>query len=653
MTPEPVEGNPVTHDMMIAALNQILGECGYQPVPGVLPDRLIEDARSRADGIVAAARQTAELYTDAALVQAARTVMSARETAATIPPLRETARPVTTTSDCVGTVWYAAAVAAGVYLPLPAEAVRRRLHDLAEQLRHAATGEPPDLEMAYRAGAEAVELGLGSPAVLPGTIKTLAAHVGAGEVLGSFLSGHAAAMQERILGQQEALHRATLRAAREFERALEDSEARFRRLAYYDPLTGLANRTRLVQRLEQASRLGDRGRNVGLCLIDLGGFPAIREQHGPDAGDHILIDVARRLRAVTRNPDHLLVRDGGRSFTLLLQDTGGVAHLVEVAERILSLLAAPVILPSGGPVVALEAAVGVVDEPSAGLDVSQLLVDAEVAVREARSGRTGWAVHDRRGGDPRVPGSIVGLVTAPPTYQPILDPAGQRVLGLHVRALWRHPQLGSLDLGRIGELTGDRTATTRLAGQVLHQVCRQAMLWSGTADGPYVGIDLPIRRIGFPDVVDLVREALAETGLPAERLHVQLSGLDAVPAGAHSHTVLAALAGLGVRVVLDDFGAGYTSVAYLRELPIHGLRSPLPPLTAGVSGEPALVAGLAMIAHALGLTLTVHGVDDERLADGLHTSGCDAVQGLRYAAPATPHRVSALLRRSATMAGRG
>lgn len=652
MTSEPVEGNPVDHNMMIAALNQILGECGYQPVAGESPELLIEDARSHADGIVAAARQTAELYTDAALAQAARTVISARETAATIPPPREPARPVATTSDCIGTVWHAAAVAAGVYLPLPAEATRRRLHDLAEQLRHATAGDPADLEAAYRAGAEAVELGLGSPAVLPGTIKALTAHIGAGEVLGSFLAGHAAAMQERILGQQEALHRATLRAAREFERALVDSEARYRRLAYYDPLTGLANRTRLVQRLEQAARLGDRGRHIGLCLIDLGGFPAIREQHGPDAGDHILIDVARRLRAVTRNPDHLLVRHG-RSFTLLLLDTGGAAHLIEVAERILGLLAAPVILPSDGPAVALEAAVGVVDEPSTGLDVSQVLVDAEIAVRQARSGRTGWAVHDRRGGDPRVPGSITGLVTAPPTYQPILDPAGQRVLGLHARALWRHPQLGSLDLGRIGELTGDRVATTRLAGQVLHQVCRQAMLWSGAADGPYVGVDLPIRRIGYPDVVDLVREAIAGTGLPAGRLHVQLSGLDAVPAGEHSHTVLGALGALGVRVVLDDFGAGYTSVAYLRELPIHGLRSPLPPLTTGTTGEPDLVAGLATIAHALGLTLTVHGVDDERLADGLETTGCDAVQGLRYAAPATPHRVAAWVHRPATTAGRG
>ena len=648
MSPE-----PITRRMMIAALNQILGECGYPAVPEeTAPDRLIEDARHRADDIVAAARETAEQYTDAALAQAARAVIGTRELMAPIPPPRS-AVPVTIADGCVGAVWHATVVAAGVYLPLPADEVRDRLRELAARLLEAARAEPPDVEQAWPAGAEAVALGLGNPAVLPGTVRLLAAYLPAapagGEILGSFLGGHAAAMQERIRSQQEALHRATLRAAREFEVALADSEARYHRLAYFDPLTGLANRARLVQRLDQAARTADPARHVGLCLIDLCGFPETREQIGPDAGDHILIDVARRLRAVARNPDHLLVRHGTHSFSLLLQDSGGMPHLVEIAEQVLGLLAAPVTLPDGGPAVPLEAAVGVVDFSAPGLDVARMLVDAEVAVRRARAERTRWAAHDRRAGRRPAAGTITGMVTAPLTYQPILAPAGHRVLGVQARALWRHPHLGSLDLGRIGELTGDRALTTRLAGQVLQQVCRQAMAWSGAPDGPYVGVDLPVRRIGYPEAVGLVREALTTSGLPPARLRLHLSGLDAVPAGAHSHTVLAALATLGARLVLDDFGTGYTSVAYLRGLPIHGLRCPLPQLAGGNADR--LICGLATVAHALGLTLTVHGVDDERLAEAVEGSGCDEVQGLRYAAPATPHRVSALLR-SGSYAGR-
>jgi diguanylate cyclase (GGDEF)-like protein len=644
-----MSSEPITPRMMIAALNQILGECGYPPVAEQTAcDRLIEDARHRADDIVASAQQTAERYTDAALAQAARTVISTREIMAPVAPPQAPA-VVAIVDGCVGVVWHAAVIAAGVYLPLPAEEARDRLHKLAGRLLEAAGAEPPDVEQAWRAGAEAVALGLGNPAVLPGTVRLLAGYLPAapagGEILGSFMGGHAAAMQERVRSQQEALHRATLRAAREFEVALADSEARHPRPAYFDPLTGLANRARLVQRLEQAARSTDRGRHVGLCLIDLCGLPEIREQIGPDAGDHILIDVARRLRAVARNPDHLPARHGTHSFSVLLQDSGGMPHLVEIAEQVLALLAPPVTLPDGGPAVPLEAAVGVVDAAARGLDAARLLVDAEVAVRQARSGRARWAALDRGPGQRPAAGTITQMVTAPPTYQPILSPAGQRVLGVQVRALWRHPHLGSLDLGRIGELTGDRAITTRLAGQVLHQVCMQAMAWSGAPDGPYVGIDLPIRRIGYPEVVGLVREALTASGLPPARLRVHLSGLDAVPAGPHSHTVLAALAALGARLTLDDFGAGYTSVAYLRGLPIHGLRCPLPQLAGGNAGR--LVSGLATIAHALGLTLTVYGVDDERLGEAVEGSGCDEVQGLRYAAPATPHRISALFRSAA------
>ena len=637
---------PVTNQMMIAALNQILGECGYPPViEEAVPDRLIQDARHRADDIVAAARQAAERYTDAALAQAARTVVSTREVvlpAAPPPP----ATPVAAAGESVGAAWLAAVRAAGVYLPIPADEARGRLDDLARRLVSAAHADPPDAERAWRAGADAVELGLGNPAVLPGTVRLLAARLPAapagGEALGSFLGGYASAMQERILSQQESLHRATVRAARQFEVALADREARYHRLAYFDPLTGLSNRARLVQRLDQAGLSTDRGRHVGLCLIDLCGFPAIRERVGAEAGDHILIDVARRLSAVTRNPDNLLIRHGTQSFMLLVQDSGGAAHLVEIAERVLGLLAAPVTLPRGGPAVPVDAAVGVVDAPAPGLDASRLLVDAEVAARRARAVPARWAVHDRPAGPLAPVSAITGMVTAPPTYQPIVEPAGRRVLGVQVRALWRHPHLGSLDLGRIGDLTGDTAATTRLAGQVLHQVCRQAMEWNGRADGPYVGVELPVRRIGYPEVVGLVREALTVSGLPPARLRVHLSGLDAVPAGAHSHTVLAALGALGARLVLDDFGTGAISLAYLRGLPVHGLRCPLPMIAGGDANR--LVSGLADVAHALGLTFTVHGVDDERLAAAVEGSGCDEAQGLWYAPPATPHRVTALLR---------
>lgn len=680
--PSERDDSVLTHAMMIAALNQILGECGYDPVaeddlesrpaPGgeAVADRLIEDARQRADGIVAAALETAVQYTDAALDQAARTVISARRTLAqgttAAVPVGLAPMPAAAGGDwrSVGEAWFAAATAAGVYLPMAGPVAAQSLDVYAGCLYDAAGAAPPDLDAAYRVGVEIVALGIGRPEALPGTLGVILDHLSDGEairrparqVAGAFAAGFVAALQARTLAQQESLHRATQRAARESQLALQNSEARYRRLAYYDPVTGLANKARLVQRLRQSANGDDPGRHVGLCLVDLGGHPAVCEQFGADAGDHVLAEVTRRLKLLARHPDYLLARHGSHTFALLVQDTGGIAHLAELAEGITDVLTEPAALPGTSLTAPLQAQVGVVDVRTGGLDVARVLVDAEIAVRQARAGTTGWAVYDPQPaalpGGPRGATSFSGLVTGPASYQPIVRLGTGRIAGLHTRMTWRHPHLGTLDLARIGQLTGDRDTTVRLAGSLLQQACRQAMHWDGSKKGPFIGLDLPVHQIGYPDIVDLVQEALGGSGLPPKRLHLHLSGVDIVPAGEHSHTVLTALAALGVRIVLDDFGTGFSSFGYLRELPVHGLRTPatlLHPSPAGLEADRELLAGMARVAHALGLTLTVHGVDDELRAAALAETGCDWAQGLRYGPPSTPHQVPTLLRRAGTL----
>jgi diguanylate cyclase (GGDEF)-like protein len=663
--PEP----ELTPEMMVTALNAILADCGYDPVPGESgADRLISDARTRADDIVAAARETAGQYTDAALDRAARTVMTARRGLAKLPSPPDLTwvldGPEIAITRSTGASWYAAVVAAGVYLPTPEQTAIEALDGFATQLGAAADATPPDLDSAYQIGAEVVALGIGQAAALPGTLGILLAHLTgpdagdvvlppARQVLGAFTAGYAAGMQRQILAQQEALHRATQRATREFQRALRDSEVRYQRLAYFDPVTGLPNKARLVQRLEQAAHAGEDAAHTGLCLIDLAGLAAVSEQFGADAGDHLLTAAAQRLRTVARHPDYLLVRHGPSTFALLVQDSGGIAHLAELADRLTEVLAEPIPLPGTGLTAPAQARIGVVDVPATGLDQGRLLVDAEIALRQARSGASGWAVYDPQPAGPvrrPVPG-LSRLHTGPPTYQPIVALGSGRIIGLHTRMIWRHPHLGALDLARIGQLTGDRATTTRLAAALLQQACREAMWWDTSAEGPFIGLDLPLHQIGYPDILELVRDALGGSGLPAGRLHLHLAGLDSVPAGAHSHIVLTSLADLGVRIVLDDFGTGCTSIGYLRELPVHGLRTPAallqPPPGGNGDAERGLLIGLAQVAHALGLSLTVHGIDEDHRAFRLAGTGCDAVQGLRYGPPTTPHQVRSLLRGNA------
>ncbi|WP_306215682.1 bifunctional diguanylate cyclase/phosphodiesterase [Actinoplanes sp. RD1] len=656
--PDPREDPELlTHAMMIAALNQILGECGYAPVAddAGAHDRLIAAARHRADGIVDAARLTAVEYTDAALDRAARTVLSVR-TAGEPAPVDLAPMPAAAPAagEAVGRSWLAAATAAGVYLPIGEQAAVQALDGYAAGLA-AACGPPADLGAAYRIGTEVVALGIGRHEALPGTMSVVLDHLADGDtvprparqVAGAFAAGFAAALQARTLAQQESLHRATQRAAREYQVALQNSEARFRRLALFDPVTGLANKSRLVQRLRQAAHGDDPARHAGLCLIELGGHPAACEEYGTEAADHVLAEVARRLQLVARHPDYLLARHGSATFALLVEDSGGLAHVADIAERITRMLAEPASLPGTGLTAPLHACVGVVDVSAGDLDPTRILVDAEIALRHARSGSTGWAVYDPQPTDAPARGgtSVSGLVTGPPTYQPIVRLGSGRIAGLHTRVAWRHPHLGTLDLTRIGQLTGDRELTARLAAGLLQQACRQAMQW----DGPFIAVDVPVYQIGYPDAAEIVREALSASGLPPQRLHLHLSGLDALPAGSHSLIVLAALAELGVRIVLDDFGTGYTSLAYLRDLPVHGLRTPAALLQPSSDGDRDLLAGMARTAHALGLSLTVHGVDDDGRAATLIGTGVDGVQGVRFGAPATPHQVPGLLRRTGQM----
>jgi len=658
----------LTHEMMIAALNQILGECGYDPVPEESQaDRLIEEARSRADGIVAAAQQTAVDYTDAALDRAARTVMSTRQvpTPALAPADRTPVPPGPGPENAasVGAAWYAAVVEAGIYLPTPQPTATRAFDDYAARLRAAAQATPADAEAAYAVGVEVVAFGIGQPAALPGTLDVLlgdlteanddAVPPPARQVLGAFVAGYAAGLQRQILAQQESLHRATQRAAREFQQALQDSEARYRRLAFYDPVTGLPNRARLTQRLEQAAQAAEQSCHIGICLVDLTGFAEVSEQFGVDAGDHLLTSVAQRLQLLARHPDYLLARHGPHTLAMLVQDSGGIAHLAELADAIGAALDEPVALPGTGLTAATQARIGVVDVPAAGLDAGRLLVDAEIALRQAKAGNTGWAVYAPQpaGVGQQTVSSLSRLHTGPATYQPIVGLGSGRIIGLHTRMIWRHPHLGALDLARVGQLTGDRATTTRLAATLLEQACREAMWWDTTPEGPFIGLDLPLHQIGYPDILDLVCAALGAAELPPARLHLHLSGLDAVPAGAHSHIVLTSLADLGVRIVLDDFGAASPSIAYLRELPVHGLRTPAtlvqPPAGGNGDAERGVLVGLAQIAHALGLSLTLHGVDEDHRVFNLAETGCDAAQGLRYGPPTTPQQVRVLLRGNA------
>lgn len=654
--------------------------------PAVAQDvasRVIDRARAEADEIIAAARRIADHYTNAALERDGRVRYQCHDPAARLVPatgglpagaLSENGpEPSTAASAEVGELWYSAVLASGVLLSAPSDAVARTLSGYAGILGDATTADPLGVDTARCVGAELVQLGICTGEALARSLSVLSAHLGDHEdrstsvpvqtVLYAFAAGYHDQCEQRTLDRQTALHRAAQSVQR--EKMLRVLGASNDRLAHYDPVTGLAGKTLLHQRLELAAASNDPIRHVGLCLIGVQLADTAAQRLGADAGEHLLAVLAGRLANLTRDSDYLVTRHATSTFAVMVDNSGGLAHMAELAHQIQQLLQQPVPVPAGTDAVPVRVYIGVVDVPSNTIVARDLLIDAESALRQAHDEASGWAVHRAAPGTRTAVTSVPGLAAGPVAYQPIIDPGSGRILGLHHRRLWRHERLGPMSLRRIGDLTGDGHLITQLARTAVNQACDDAMRWQTTTDGPFVGLHLPLHQIPYPDVLDVIGNGLDRSGLPPARLHLYLSGLDAIPAGAHSHTVLAALADLGIRIELDDFGTGYTSFTFLRDLPVHGLRTPArimhdpaaahPAHGGPAHGSPAAQMFTAMtgIAHALELTLTVHGVDDDHHAAAVTAGGCDAAQGEAYGPPINTEHVTGLLTRLDSSAAPG
>lgn len=648
--------------------------------PRAAAREIVAAAQRTADEIIAAAQSLGRRYTEEALVRSARELRTTRRTGVPAvpvarheagrgdPPRSPTdaaapewappptvlesggdggAGPLPPDATSIGMRWYDALSAAGVCFPVTRRAVARTLRTYAELLYAAARETPANTHRAHQVGVELVKFGVNQPAALASTLTTLAPFLadrdgGIGQpvllTVAAIAAGYAEGLRDDVRLQQESLHRATLDAAHQSGLSLRSNEARYQRITWFDPLTGLANRTLVLERLAQAlARPDNVHRHIGLCLIDLVGFKSVNNRFGADTGDRVLSAVAHRLQSLTADTDYLLARCGSDEFAIMVENSAGTAHLVDLAERVAAAFGAPVL--TAGVSVLVQPRAGIVCVPvTAGVEAHRMLFDAEAAVGRARHDNTLWAVHDpSRWGSAAARTALpaaTDLHAVPLAYQSIVRLHDVGIAGVQARARWRHPHLGDLDVRRIGDLTGSRTAVRELSASLLHQVCHQGAQWQSNADPPYVSVDLPLHQIGYPDVLELVHDALTSSGLHPTRLQIELSGVDAVPAADNNYTILAALADLGVRIALNDFGTGHTNLAYVRDLPIHDLRTPARLLTCDSTlstvDDRGLLAAMATMAHSMGLTLTVYDVDAPQHATALAGTGCDHVQGHHY-----------------------
>jgi diguanylate cyclase (GGDEF)-like protein len=419
--------------------------------------------------------------------------------------------------------------------------------------------------------------------------------------------------------------------------------------AYHDALTGLPNRRRVTDSLEESVAVRNPGEVVALLLLDLAGLRDVNESLGRAAGDHLLIEVAGRLREVA--PSSALVgRVGGDSFaiTLLVPDEEAA---VVLAGQLRDQLRRPITV--GSLTLEVDAAVGVVVYPDHGAEPATLLQRADVATQAAKRLASGVSLFNQalESGSARRLGLAADLRQALDNeelevyFQPKVAIADRRLVGVECLARWEHPTHGSVapeDFVAVAEHTG---LLDRLTEAVLVAGLRRARQWADAGHPLPVAVNLSSRSLIDPEFPDRVSALLTAHDVAPELLTLEITEDGAVGESDRPLPVLGRLADLGVRLAVDDFGTGYSSLSYLRRLPVQEVKIDKSFVQGMVTdaGDLAIVRAIVDLSRHFGLDVVAEGVESELTLNLLAEIGCGIGQGFLFSRPLPYERLEAWL----------
>ncbi|NGO67754.1 EAL domain-containing protein [Streptomyces boncukensis] len=421
---------------------------------------------------------------------------------------------------------------------------------------------------------------------------------------------------------------------------------RLRYEATHDELTGLPNRTLFAERLDRILAAGSSVKRFGLCYLDIDGFKAVNDSLGHAVGDQLLVSVAERLQSCCPAPSHLVARIGGDEFVVLISDPEGREEVTSLARAALAALATPISVD--GRKLSVRASIGIVEGPTQGdLGPAEVLRSADITMYRAKdAGGNRYELadpdSDARAIDRH---SLTNHLPAALErdeffleYQPLIRMSDGHVDGAEALVRWAHPVHGRLGPDRFIPLAEHTGLIVPLGRWVLEQAVRQACDWA-VGRTLRVNVNLSPRQLHHPDLVPDTIAVLESAGVEPSSLCLEVTESALIGADADELKPLWQLAEMGVDIALDDFGTGYSNLANLRKLPATTLKLDRS-FTQGLQRHPAdpvdvtFVEGIVSLAHALGLAVTVEGVETEHQADQLRDLGCDTAQGWYYARPA-------------------
>jgi diguanylate cyclase (GGDEF)-like protein len=413
------------------------------------------------------------------------------------------------------------------------------------------------------------------------------------------------------------------------------------RLAYEDGLTALPNRAMFNEQLGQAVRTAKRANQpLSILVFDMDRFKTINDTLGHPVGDQVLREVGVRVRKALRDSD-VVARLGGDEFAVLLTTGSGEAARM-VATKILKALEAPLVID--GQPMDMAASIGIARFPEHGEDPSALMRAADVAMYEAKRTKSGYAIYDPAHDERRqefltLLGELRHAVEAGELvlhYQPKMSLAEGRVTAVEALVRWRHPQRGFIDPAQFipfAEQTGYISAITRW---VLGKAIEQCGVWERIGLRIRMSINISARDLQLGDtLVQQVAQALVAAELPAGMLCLEITESALMEDPGSAQSTLRKLRELGIATSIDDYGTGYSSLAYIKQLAVNELKID----RAFVSGmeadrrNAAIVRSTIELGHNLGLSVVAEGVETDHELAELRRYGCDAAQGYYFARP--------------------
>ena len=420
--------------------------------------------------------------------------------------------------------------------------------------------------------------------------------------------------------------------------------------ASHDSLTGLPNRAALTRALEIAVRRRP-SQPLAVLFLDLDGFKEVNDSYGHETGDRLLQRVARGFEGICHRRG-LLARVGGDEFALVLDSRESVAAAEEIGNRLVRYLNGPITLDERVIVIGTSVGIAVVDEP--GVTADELLRRADVAMYQAKElGRSRIALYDRSIDAEKIDRKRLAseLREALETnalhvvYQPIFEAQTMRPAQVEALLRWNHPKEGMIPPDLFISVAEENGLMDAVGSWVLRNACRDAVNW------PSVQLAINVSPVQFrnPGFDRILATVLSETGLPPERLEIEMTETHLVTFPDRAQHIVSSLRVLGVSVALDDFGTGYSSIGYLRRFSFDKLKIDRS-LVHGVSVDMEtrrLCEATIALGLALNLQVTAEGIETDADAEIMRQAGCSFLQGFAFARPMPAAAISALIEEAA------